>query len=96
MLTQGSAPDPKCKLNISSFITLPHSLVCLICTWNSASIVLLLRKMWEWHRWRGGGGGGVVDSYQSVGGGTGGRYYLVFFFISAFVIWSLMSCLFFK
>ena len=24
MLTQGSAPDPKCKLNISSFLTLLH------------------------------------------------------------------------
>ena len=26
MLTQGPAPDPKCKLNFSSFLTLPHSL----------------------------------------------------------------------
>ena len=26
MLTQGPAPDPKCKLNISSFLTLPHLL----------------------------------------------------------------------
>ena len=25
MLTQGPAPDPKCKLNFSSFLTLPHS-----------------------------------------------------------------------
>ena len=24
MLTQGPAPDPKCKFNISSFLTLPH------------------------------------------------------------------------
>ena len=31
MLTQGPAPDPKCKLNISSFLTLPHLLDCLIC-----------------------------------------------------------------
>ena len=42
MLTQGPAPDPKCKLNISSFLTLPHLLDCLICTRNSVSIVLLL------------------------------------------------------
>ena len=42
MLTQGPAPDPKCKLNISSFFTLPHLLDCLICTKNSVSIVLLL------------------------------------------------------
>ena len=26
MLTEGHAPDPKCKLNISSFLTLPHLL----------------------------------------------------------------------
>ena len=26
MLTQGSAPDPKCELNITSFLTLPHPL----------------------------------------------------------------------
>ena len=42
MLTQGPAPDPKCKLNISSFLTLPYLLDCLICTRNSVSIVLLL------------------------------------------------------
>ena len=30
MLTQGPAPDPKCKLKISSFLTLPHPLDCLI------------------------------------------------------------------
>ena len=29
MLTQGPAPDPKCKLNISSFLTLPHLSDCL-------------------------------------------------------------------
>ena len=30
MLTQGPAPDPKCKLIISSFLTLPYLLDCLI------------------------------------------------------------------
>ena len=53
MLTQGHAPDPKCKLNISSFLTLPHVLDCLICSRNSVSIVLLLSMMWD-----GIGGGG--------------------------------------
>ena len=38
MLTQGPAPDPKCELNISSFLTLPHLLDCLVCTRNSVSI----------------------------------------------------------
>ena len=90
MLTQGPTPSPKCKLNISSFLTLPHWLDCLICTRNSVSIVLLLWMMGGWDRW------GVVDSYQGVGGGTGGGYYLIVFFICAFVFWSLMSCLFFK
>ena len=62
MLTQGPAPDPKCKLNISSFLTLPHLLDCLICTMNSVSIVFLLWMMMEWNRW------GVVDSYQGMCG----------------------------
>ena len=42
MLTQGLTPDPKFKLNISSFLTLPHVLDCLNCTRNSVSIILLL------------------------------------------------------
>ena len=42
MLTQGPASDLKCKLNISSFLTLPNLLDCLICTRNCVSIVLLL------------------------------------------------------
>ena len=56
MLTQGPIPDPKCKLNISSFLTLPHLLDCLICTWNSVSIVLFLWMMGRWHREGGPGG----------------------------------------
>ena len=28
MLTQGLAPDPKCELNITSFLTLPQPLHC--------------------------------------------------------------------
>ena len=52
MLTQGpAAPDPKCKLNISSFLTLPHLSDCLICSRNSVSIVLLLQMMEGWDRW---------------------------------------------
>ena len=50
MLTQGPTPHPKCKLNIASFLTLPHLLDCLICTRNSVSIVLLLRMMGGWDR----------------------------------------------
>ena len=40
--SRGPAPDPKCNLNISSFLALPHLLDCLICTSNSVPIVLLL------------------------------------------------------
>ena len=50
-LTQGSAPGPECKLNISSFLTLPHLSDYLICTRNSMSIVLLLQIIGGWVRW---------------------------------------------
>ena len=55
MLTQGPAPDLKCKLNISSFLTLPNLLDCLICTRNCVSIVLLLWMVWGWDRQGDGG-----------------------------------------
>ena len=51
MLTQGPAPDPKRKLNISSFLTLPHLSDCLVCTRNSMRIVLLLQIVGGWDRW---------------------------------------------
>ena len=50
MLTGGPTPDPKCKLNIFSFLTLPHLLDCLICTRNSLPIMLLLSIIEEWER----------------------------------------------
>ena len=43
MLTQGPAPDPKCKLNISSPLILNYPLDCLICVKDI--IVLLLHMM---------------------------------------------------
>ena len=45
MLTQGPAPDPKCKLNILSFLKLLHLSDCVICMRNSMSIVLLLQMV---------------------------------------------------
>lgn len=45
MLTPGHTPDPKCKLTISSFLTLTHVLGCDICTRNTMSIILLLLVM---------------------------------------------------
>ena len=48
MLTQGPPPDPKPKLHISSFLTLPHLSNFRICTRNSMSIALLLQMMGGW------------------------------------------------
>ena len=54
MLTQGPAPDPKCELNITSFLTLPHPLHCPICVRDVMIIVLLLQVtgglewLWGW------------------------------------------------
>ena len=85
MLTQGPTPDPKCKLNISSFLTLPHLLDCLICTKNSVCIVLLLWMMGD-----GIGGRWLICIRVWV------LCQFFFIFICAFVFWSLMSCVFFK
>ena len=52
--------DPKYKLIISSFLTLPHLLDCLICTRNNMSIVLLLQMM--------GGEGGERHGGGWIGG----------------------------
>ena len=57
MLTQASTPDRKCKLNISSFLALPHLLDCVICTRNAMSIALLLQMKGECDRC------GLVDLY---------------------------------
>ena len=85
-LTQGPAPDAKCKLNISLFLTLPHLLDCLIFIRNSVSILFLLLMMGEWHKL------GVVDSYQDVGGATGGGYYLITCFFLLVLLPFVPSC----
>ena len=51
MLTQGPVQDPKCKLNISSFLTLPYPLECLTYAKDIMIIVLLLHMMGEWEGW---------------------------------------------
>ena len=49
---KGLAPDPKCNLNISSFLTLPYPLDCLICAKDIMIIVLVLVHMiGEWEGW---------------------------------------------
>ena len=87
MPTQGPTSDRKCKLIISSFLTLPHLLDSLICTRNDISIVLLLQMMGGWDRW------GVVVLYQGLGGGTGGGYNLIFFaFFFLVLLYFVASC----
>ena len=56
LLTQGPAPDSKCKLNISSFLTLPYPLDCFNCAKDIMIIVLLLEMMGDG---KVGAGGGV-------------------------------------
>ena len=51
MMTQEPTPDTKCMLIISSFLTVPHLLDCLVCMGNAMSILLLLQKMGRWNKW---------------------------------------------
>ena len=59
MLTQGPAPDPKCELNITSLLTLPHPLHDPICAKD------IMVTFWgEWfiylRVWVGGQGVGFI------------------------------------
>ena len=54
MFIQGMAQNRNCKLNISTFLTLPHLIDCIICVWDMMIIVLLEQTM-------GDGKGGVVN-----------------------------------
>ena len=51
MLTQALGADPKCELNITSFLTFPHPLHCPICAKDIMVIVLLLQVMGGWEGW---------------------------------------------
>ena len=77
MLTQGPPSDPKCKLIISSFLTLSDLLGCLVCTRNAMSIILLLQIMGGWERWD------VVRLNKGVGWGDWGwvSCYSLFFLV---------------
>ena len=66
MLTQCPALDPKSKLNITSFVPLPHPLHCLICAKDIMIIVLLLQVM-------GDGKLGGCSFLLGFGGGRGRR-----------------------
>ena len=51
MLTEGPTLDPKCKLIISSFFTVPHLLDCLIFARNAISNALFLQITGGLDRW---------------------------------------------
>ena len=82
ILTKGPAPYPKCKLYISSFLTLPHPLECLICAKDIMIIALLLQIMGGWEGWGREGGGSFM---LEVGWGTGVGYHIFSIFCSAIV-----------
>ena len=50
MLTQGPVPDPKCELNITSFLPLPHPFHCPNCAKDIMVTVLLLQVIGEMGR----------------------------------------------
>ena len=83
MLTQGLAPDPKCELNIASFLTLPHPLHCPISAKDILVTVLLLQVMGRWEGW------GVV--HQGLHMETGGRYHI---FAILFCFCAVVNCSF--
>ena len=94
MLTKGPGPDPKCKLNISSFFTLPHLLDCLICARCQVPGSTFIRlshlcplycyyKRCRWDRWE------MIDLCQGVGGETGSGYYLI---AIVFLTWAVVFC----
>ena len=51
MLAQGTATDPKCKLNILSCLALPHPLDGLTCAKYFMIIVLLMQVIGGWEGW---------------------------------------------
>ena len=81
MLTQGPAPDPRFELNITSFLTLPDPLHCLICGKNIMNILLLFQVMGVWEGW-------WWFIYVKVWVGRQGclSYFFYFFFFSVFVL----------
>ena len=82
MLTQGSAPDPKFKLNISSFLALLHPLYCLICAKDVIIIGLLLQMI------SGGKVGGWFVYVWVWVGEQGAR--IIFFWC----FWAVVNCFF--
>ena len=85
MLSQRLAADPRYKLNISSFLTLPHPLDCLI----FAKDISLCQGYHHHCVVTANDGGirlGVVHSSYDLGGRTGSGYHIFSIFCSVFVL----------
>ena len=87
MLTQGPASDPKCGLNITSFLTLPHRLHFPICAKDIMVTVLLLQVMRKWEGWK------VVHLLGFVGKGGGDRGWVLCFFYVLFCFCAVVGVL---
>ena len=90
MLTKGPTPDPKCKVNISSFLTFPHLLdfhiYCLI-----LGILCLLYCYYE--GWRDGiGSRCLIHIRVWVWGERLGGYYLIVCFFLLVLLPFVLSC----
>ena len=81
--SQKLAPDPKCKLNISSFLTLPHPLDSFLCTKDIIIIVLLRQIMGDGKV----GGGSVLLGF---GWGKGLDIIFFLFFVLLLITLSLL------
>ena len=85
IMSQGPAQDPKCKLNILSFLTLPHLSDCLIC----AKEIMIICVVNANDRGGGGRGGEVGGWFVQVflgGGQMENGYHIYIFFCSVFVL----------
>ena len=93
MLMKGPAPNPKCKLNISSFITLPHLWDCFILP----GILYWLYCYYKW--WRDAIGGWWLINNRVFWGGDRGwelscNFSFCFFFslvLLSFVVAAALS-----
>ena len=88
--TKEPAPNPKCKLVISSLLRLPPLLDSLICTRNAMSIALLLQRTGKWDTWV-----VVVHLYLGVDEEPGGAIILKIFFhlfLYFILMFSVLSC----
>ena len=86
MLNQGPAPDSKCELNITSFLTLLHPFYCSICAKDIMVTVLLLQV-------KGGMGRSGSGSFM-LGFGWGDIGWVSYFFYFLVCFCAVVNCSF--